>query len=84
MGGQAGKDGGAIAGGEDAGLRRVNKTADFGTTGVEFVAKEGGWALALCSVRAQREGKKDFRWEGQDAVQQQMMPAVAQSLVLTR
>ena len=43
-----------------------------------------GWVLALCSVRAQREGKKDFRWEGQDAVQQQMMPAVAQSLVLTR
>ena len=44
----------------------------------------GGWAVVLCSVRARREGKKDLGWEGQDAAQQQKMPAVVQSLVLTR
>ena len=44
----------------------------------------GGWAVALCSVRARKEGKKDLGWEGQDAAQQQKMPAVVQSLVLTR
>ncbi len=40
MGTQAGKDGGAIAGGKDAGLQRVNKTANFGTAGFEFITKE--------------------------------------------
>lgn len=44
----------------------------------------GGWAVALCSVRARKEGKKDLGWEGQDAAQQQKMPVVVESLVLTR
>jgi len=44
----------------------------------------GGWAVVLLSARARREGKKDFGWEGQEVVQQQKMPADAQSLVLTR
>ena len=52
--------------------------------GVPWGGTGGGWAVALCSVRVRREGKKDFGWEGQDAAQQQKMPAVAQSLVLTR
>jgi len=56
----------------------------MGMGGVKGGGVGGGWAVALCSVRARREGKKDFGWEGQDAAQQQKMPAVAQSLVLTR
>jgi len=40
VGGKAGKDGGAVAGGEDAGFGGVHKTANFGTTGVEFVTEE--------------------------------------------
>jgi len=48
------------------------------------MALGGGWAVVLCSVRARREGKKDFGWEGQEVAQQQKMPADAQSLVLTK
>ena len=52
--------------------------------GVKGGGLGGGWTVALCSVRARREGKKDFGWEGQEVAQQQKMPADAQSLVLTR
>ena len=40
VGGKAGKDGGAVAGGEDAGLGGVHKTANFGSTGVKFLAEK--------------------------------------------